>query len=175
LREVVENPQNGLTWGFHTSEWDTGRSTSICLLRPSDGAWVEFVSEGKPTVKGARKRDGPLWKLEGGLNNPAELQQGGPVKLLSEVAAEVAQDLPFDVPKSSQRHVDVDDGDDDVSRRKRKPKKKKEQNAYQSKRGVEFTDQYVLFAGTVWCSSYYNCSLGILPLFFYRIRSNFMT
>ena len=80
--------------------------------------------------------------------------------MLSEVAAEVTQDLLLG-PKSSQKSL-VDRGDeDDVTRRKRKPKKKKEQNTYQSKRGVEFTDRYVLFAGTVWCSSYYICSIGI--------------
>lgn len=161
LRDVVEDLQNGLAWGFHSTEWENGRSTSVCVMRARDGAWVEFVSEGKPTVKGARKRDGPLWKLEGGLNNPAEAQNGGPVKLLSEVAAEVTQDLEFS-GNSNQRGFDNhrDDDGDDVGRRKRKPKKKKEQNAYQSKRGVEFTDKYVLFAGTVWCSSYYACSLG---------------
>lgn len=165
LRDAVEDPQNGLSWGFHSAEWDNGRSTSVCILRAKDGAWVEFVGEGKPTVKGAKKRDGPLWKLEGGLNNPADLQSGGPVKLLSEVAAEVTQDLQFS--GNAHRGVGGDD-DDDVGRRKRKPKKKKEQNAYQSKRGVEFTDKYVLFAGTVWCSSYYTCSLGEF-IFFYAV------
>jgi hypothetical protein len=140
---------------------------------------VEFVAEGKPTVKGARKRDGPLWKLEGGLNNPAE--SGGPVKLLSEVAAEVTQDLLLPAPKHSHKAQMDRSDEDDIPRRKRKTKKKKEQNTYQSKRGVEFTDKYVLFAGTVWCSSYFTCSLGIklfmncylqVAFFFFDTRRN---
>lgn len=35
----------------------------------------------------------------------------------------------------------------------------KDANAYQKKRGVEYTDEFVFFGGTVWCSSYYTASI----------------
>jgi hypothetical protein len=37
---------------------------------------LEFKVEGLPALKGKHKRDGPLWKLDGGLNNQNETIMG---------------------------------------------------------------------------------------------------
>lgn len=78
LQEVVENPEHGLSWGIYSLMWNTGRETIVYAISNNqnktngqeDGgndsvAWVGFRVEGKPARKGAKKRDGPLWSLEG--------------------------------------------------------------------------------------------------------------
>ncbi len=37
LRSVVEDEKNGFAWGFHSASWETGRSTSVAVVRVSDG------------------------------------------------------------------------------------------------------------------------------------------
>jgi hypothetical protein len=90
LQHLVEDPENDLQWGFSTSTWAAGRETMIYLVHgsrtenseapsgttephtgnsesvgDSEVSWVAFRVEGKPARKGAKKRDGPLWSLEG--------------------------------------------------------------------------------------------------------------
>lgn len=71
------------TW-FASSHTDTDiRTTSLYIVALEDDAyyWVEIRAEAKPAVKGAEKRDGPLWVLEGGLNNPAAKWKGNKYQL----------------------------------------------------------------------------------------------
>lgn len=79
LEAVVESPESNLKWAFATWMCNTGRETIIYITKKKiqddtpeaiqdkadDDDWIGFKVEGKPARKGAKKRDGPLWSLEG--------------------------------------------------------------------------------------------------------------
>lgn len=73
LRELIQalHPL-GLAWRFRSELWDTGRLSAVTVVNDK-GEWVEFKVEGQPALRGTKKRDGPLWALEGGLNNSGGL------------------------------------------------------------------------------------------------------
>lgn len=111
--------ETGLSLGFSTDHNVEQRHTSIYVLAPQDEV-LEFKVTGKPALKGRKKRDGPLWSFQGGLNNPRETQKQQHLQQLDNAA-----------------------------------------NAYQQKRGLVVTDQYVLFSGSPWLSSYYTCDFQL--------------
>ena len=146
LQKMVEDESNGYEWGFASETFEEGRSTTVGLMRDS-GHVISFSVEGAPPLKGAHKADGPLWQLEGGLNNP------------------VNQDPNFAVhavPKKVHASAAVVRGawtDRDEPQVHTKAKERK--NMYQSKRGVVVTEALIGFAGSVWCSSYFLCRVEL--------------
>jgi ribA/ribD-fused uncharacterized protein len=71
---VERQSETGLCFGFSTGLSEEQRHTCIYVLAPNDEV-LEFRVTGKPALKGCKKRDGPLWAFEGGLNNPREQQK----------------------------------------------------------------------------------------------------
>ena len=121
------------------------------ILYASNGEWVAFTSEGAPALKGNKKRDGPLWALEGGLNNPSD-----------EVPQMHVEDESVKARgKKPRRQAGGGWDDEGMPTGGRRKRGRRQQNAYQSKRGVEVTASLVGFAGSTWCSSYYLCPIEL--------------
>lgn len=84
LHPIVAEKSNNLWWTFRSSVWTTGRNSVVGIKYwiPPDskekiegkvhyhGQFVEFEAEGVKAYKGSKKRDGEIWTLEGGFNNP---------------------------------------------------------------------------------------------------------
>eukprot|EP01084_Bolivina_argentea_P209342 356602_1 len=87
IRELIQQLQhliiNGLEWGFHSSLWDKkfvsnfpltkswneGRMSNIYIIDNKFNYCLEFRVEGQLAMKGKRKGDGKLWKINNGFNN----------------------------------------------------------------------------------------------------------
>ena len=54
------------------------RNTTIYIVENIEGKyyWIGFEAIANKAVKGKHKQDGPLWTLEGGMNNPATKRKG---------------------------------------------------------------------------------------------------
>lgn len=162
LRELVQHvqvdvPPEAVRWRFYSglwgpdthaeveprsaaaAQWAEGRLTAVVIEDAACGrGWVEFRVEGMRALRGAKKRDGPLWLLDGGLNNG---MRPAATKTTSDLSAESAAAL-------SRSHGGQGGGS-----------KLAGANGYQRKRGVLFTQKFLLFGGTVWPSTYYPCEL----------------
>ncbi len=144
LQKTVEDEKNGFQWGFHSKSFEDGRSTTVALMQ--GGRVIAFTVEGAPPLKGARKADGPLWQLQGGLNNPVDHD---PNFFVEPTPAKTSQHQPVRGSWADKEEL--------VAQKRTKSRK----TMYQSKRGVVVTESLVGFAGTVWCSSYFLCPVQL--------------
>ena len=167
LRELVQElapivAQRRWCWTFRTEQWDTGRLTAAGVGRGTMGAplveWLEFVVQGQRALKGPKKRDGEMWHLFHGFNDRGTLAltPEGPRAVSAAVVSEEVWP-----PLRSAAVAGV--GGHAAGRQSGTGGRghAKEKNAYQSKRGIKFTDTLFLFAGTTWPSTYYRCRLAL--------------
>eukprot|EP01006_Ploeotia_vitrea_P064384 TRINITY_DN87703_c0_g1_i1.p1 TRINITY_DN87703_c0_g1~~TRINITY_DN87703_c0_g1_i1.p1 ORF type:complete len:433 (+),score=60.04 TRINITY_DN87703_c0_g1_i1:1-1299(+) len=200
LQPLVENVGAALSWGFSTcfwekgepactQGWETGRRTSVFLRHKETQEAVEFRVEGQRALKGKHKRDGPLWSLQGGLNNPQDKQKSAapqnateeqqhPTELTERDSEGENTDEDYGEEEEEDEEMEESEGSVEIQPsapeggkakgkkdrgkdKKRRVKHKPGGNIYQRKRGVVFTEKYVLFAGTVWCSSYHRCNITL--------------
>lgn len=76
LREIVDNDPD-LSW-YVATESEHDRRTVVYVVEKYNGLyyWLGFEATADKAVKGKAKRDGPLWALDGGINNPAAKRTG---------------------------------------------------------------------------------------------------
>ena len=119
-----------------------------------------FSAAAAPALKGDKKADGPLWSLEGGLNN-AELASDTASFYVTNTDG--AKKKPGAGSKLPQWEDDEEDGGHKSAiHSSSKPKGgRRKKNAYQAKRGIVVEGDKVGFAGSVWLSSYYACPVAL--------------
>jgi len=77
------NTNAELQWYTSTKLENDTRYTSIYIVQEISQKyyWIGFEATAKKAVKGKFKRDGPLWALDGGINNPGAKRKGNAYQL----------------------------------------------------------------------------------------------